>query len=126
MYFTPSGPGLFPQESGVRSKRLLLNLSAVLNKKHLSTGTADRGYFQPFGQENRESQPAARDKEWRTRAGNKDERQRKGASHLLHSPAGPMQAQPTLSLSLPLKSVGDPRIRSMASIFALASSRATP
>lgn len=56
----PKNP--FAQESGLRSKRFLLNLSGFLNKGHINTGTAGRGYFQQFGQEYRESQPAARDK----------------------------------------------------------------
>lgn len=63
MHLTQIGPGPFPQESGHRSKsRFLLNLSALLSKGHISTGTAGRGYFQSFGQEKRENQPVAREK----------------------------------------------------------------
>lgn len=49
-------------ESGFRSKKFLLNLSAPLNRGHVNTGTAGRGYFQPFEQGNWENKPVARDK----------------------------------------------------------------
>lgn len=63
MHLTQIGSGPFPQESGLTSKsRLLLNLSALLSKGPISTRTAGRGYFQPFGQEKRENQPVAREK----------------------------------------------------------------
>ena len=39
-----------PWESGFRSQRFLLSLSSLLNRGHINTGTACRGYFQPFGQ----------------------------------------------------------------------------
>lgn len=117
MHLIQIGPDPFPQEPGLRSKRFLLKLSALLNKGHISTGTAGRGYFQPFGQENRESQPATREQNGE-RVPEKDETEKEGF---------PFSPQPSrnlckftllLSLSLPLESMGGPSLLPMASIFA--------
>lgn len=122
VHLTQIGPkSPFLRESGFRSKRFLLNLSALSNRGHVNTGTAGRGYFQPFGQGNWESQPAGRDKNGECVPEKRDERQRKRASCFPYHTPGPAA---TLSHLMPAPNIHGtlPVFLSTTSVFVRASS----